>query len=446
MKLCLALRTFAAMLTVALTTVLHAEHPLETREEFGTFFGITPYSNTLGLSLWRTGTLYESHMVLDEATLAPAGTEKKLAAKSRKLADSAGGKIHTDYSKMGLGTSLGFENNKGSALLLRARRQFQMLNESSEDATFDYVNDREASDSGSRLEAALMLDLYLDPLYNRSWFDPIGWVDRSYRFWLRTGFEINRNDLPGKTEVDQQKWFGLLNFQANPDQNSRFLFLDGMEITSPQIIQLGAVFEQNRISGEEGWHWIAGWSPVFHLLQDRGIFKQGFGLNKRMFFGDEKREVKVVSTEAAKAPKDSDALIVDSKPRQGWYTSFDPGFNFLGASDARGVVNNLTKVRSRSSLEKLREEQFNWHLKALLGVRDGLFELSYTVTGTHPISELGDSHIGQEVRADLNLYKLGSPDSRDWRNLKAYVSYRRGQFEPNFEDEDLFTAGVSLRF
>ena len=429
---------------------------VEVREEFGKFFR-RPYSGTLGLSLpipLKTGTLYESHIDVDINALsgnaAPEVLDKGIK-KLKTLAEGSGGKWITDYSQLGLGTSLGFENNQGNALLLRVRKQFQMLNEASDDAVFNYVDDRKAHDSGSRLEAAFMLDWYLNPLYNKRWkeWDETAMIprlikiDRHYRFWFRTGFEINKNDLPGKTEIDQQKWLALLNFQANPDQNARFLGMEGAEITSPQIVQIGAVYEQNRITGEDDWHWIVGWAPLFHLLKHDQ--SSGFGLNKRMFLGQpEKATIKSVVTTQGSETKI--VTLAQTEPPKGWYCSINPSINALGASSARGIADKLAKIGSLDALEKLREEQLRWQVKALVGVNDGVFELSYTVNGTHPFSKLGDAHIGQEARADVNLLMWATRSPKDWHNLTAYVSYRRGQFEPNFEDIDLVTAGVSLRF
>ena len=128
-------------------------------------------------------------------------------------------------------------------------------------ATFDYVDDRELGDSGSRLEAAVMLDWYIDPLYNGKWVKNPLWIQRQFRFWLRTGFEIQKNDLPGVQEVDHRKLFAFLNFQANPDQDADFLGIPSLPITSPQIVQLGAVLARNEITGEEDWNWVIGWAP-----------------------------------------------------------------------------------------------------------------------------------------------------------------------------------------
>lgn len=376
------------------------------------------------------------------------GLEKKIDDELRKVAGSTNGEIITDYSKMELGTSIAFDNYNSGAIMLRIRKKFQKLNESSSPATLDYVDDRKTEDSGSRLQAAFMLDFYLPHLYNREGLD-FGITTLPYRLWIRTGFEIDKNDLPGVNEVDQQKFFGLLNFQANPDQN----IFSGhwFEVHSPQIIQLGGVYEQNRLSGEESGHWIIGWSPVFRVLDESENPFSGFGLNKRMYFGEKGGKTKVLNAKTeSQGTAQKFVAQVETESNSDFYTSIDPGFEFLGKSDARGIGNELAKrlkkTRSLKTLEKLQEEQFNWHLKALAGWKNGTFELSYAVTGSHPLSNLGESHIGQEVRADFNFTRYSNPNGKDWRDFTAYASYRRGQFEPTFEDQDLFTAGISLRF
>lgn len=431
---------------------------VEVREEFGKFFN-RPYSNTLGLSvpipLWSSGKLYESHIDADVNALSGTNTPELLGKgidKLKKVAEGAGAEWLTDYSHLGLGTSLSFENNKGSAVLLRIRKQFQFLNEDSDDASFSYLDDRQARSSGSRLEAAFMLDWYLDSLYNQKQFTPLGWIQQPYRFWIRTGFEIHSNDLPGKLEIDQRRWMALLNFQANPDQNARFLGINGAEITSPQIVQIGAVYEQNRITGNDDFHWIIGWAPVFHLLQEHGALTRGFGLNKRMYLGDSRpTSIESVKTVSDQYGEKTVVTVNPTEPPSGdplknWYFSINPSINALGASSARGIVDKLAGIRSPDALDKLQQEQLRWQVKALVGWNNGVFELSYAVNGSHPFSRLGDVLIGQEVRADINIPQWISPSAKDWRSLKGYVSYQRGKFEPNYEDIDLVTAGVSLRF
>ena len=436
------------------------------KEEFGTFLGLRPYSHTLGISLWNTAKLYEVHEDMEYKGLKGAESKlgKKVEAKAKEVAKGHGGILITDYSHLNIGTYLGFEEGHGSAVLFRLRKQFQFLNEDVEDATYQYVDDRKANDSGGHIEAAAMFDLYWDPLYNKpSNIRLTEWVDNQYRFWIRTGFEVNKNDLPGATKVDQQKFFALLNFQANPDQNAKFLWIPGREINSPQIVQLGAVLERNELTGEESTQWIVGWAPLFNVfdqLDENTFLKRfgGFGLNKRMYFGEKKTTAKIVKPN----PDPTEVIVDTSESHKGrWYMSINPSFTALGQSDARGIVsaagNAIGGIRSQKDLEKLREEQFRWKLTALVGYDDGLLELSYTATGHHPLGDFGTSYIAQEARLDWDLGrtavnvaqragKMGAVTPRDWQNFKAYVSYKRGEFEPNYADVDLVSAGLSVRF
>ena len=436
------------------------------REEFGTFFGFGQYSHTLGFSLGSTAKLYEVHEDMEYKGLKGAESQlgKKVEAKAKEVAKGKGGMLITDYSHLNIGTYLGFEGGHGSAVLFRLRKQFQFLNEDVEDATYQYVDDRKANDSGGHIEAAAMFDLYLDPLYNGpSWANITGVVTNPYRFWIRTGFELNKNDLPGATRVDQQKFFALLNFQANPDQKARFLWIPGRQINSPQIVQLGAVLERNELTGEESTQWILGWAPLFNVFDqlDENKFRkafEGFGLNKRMYFGKEKTTAKVVSTNAEETVV---TVNSDESHKGRFYVSINPSFTALGQSDARGILGaaekKLGEARSAKDLEKLREEQFRWQLTTLVGYNEGLLELSYTATGHHPLGDFGTSYIAQEARLDWDLGrtavkvaqrvgKMEKVTPRDWQDWKAYVSYKRGEFEPNYTDVDLVSAGMSLRF
>jgi hypothetical protein len=154
-----------------------------------------------------------------------------------------------------------------------------------------------------------------------------------------------------------------------------------------------------------------------------------------------------------------------------FYTSINPTITMLGQSDARGIFSaaqkRLLSARSLQDLEKLREEQFRWEVRAILGYDDGMLELSYAATGSNPLSDFGTLYFGQEVRLDFDVAKwcvrmakggrkpkevtskgvvCQDAPSKDWQNFKAYVSYKRGQFEPTYTNVDLVSAGFSLRF
>ena len=434
------------------------------REEFGSFIGALPYSQTLGLAipLGSNVKLYEEH-VNAEASLTPLKRSQELQVKLAKnlsnYAKGNGGTFITDYSKLKTGITLGFEGNQGSAILLRLRNKFQLLNEDTDGASYLYIDDRKIDDSGSKYKGAIMADIYLHGLYNKpQWFN-IGFVENPYRFWIRTGFEANHNDLPGAHEVDQQSFYALLNFQANPDVNANFLAIPGLQITSPQIVQLGAVVERNLISGEDSTTWIAGWAPVFNILDNGNGIWNGFGLNKRMFLDKEKtNEYEIATTTKGPGKVDTIVTLANTKAPDAdrWYTSINPSIHAFGQSDARGILKavgkTITGARSKKDLEKLREEQLTWDVKALIGYDDGLAELSYQVSGVHAFSDLGNAYIAQEARLDVNVAKAinklagFNPGPKDWQNFTAFVSYKRGEFAPSFEDIDQLSIGGSVRF
>lgn len=434
------------------------------REEFGSFAGALPYSQTLGLAipLGSNVKLYEERVNAD-ASLTPSKRsqelQEKLAKNLSNYAKANGGTFISDYSKLKTGITLGFEGDQGSAILLRLRNKFQLLNEDTDGASYLYIDDRKIDDSGSKYNGAIMADIYLHFLYNKpQWFN-IGFVENPYRFWIRTGFEANHNDLPGTQEVDQQKFYALLNFQANPDVNANFLAIPGLQITSPQIVQLGAVVERNLVSGEDSTTWIAGWAPVFNILDNGNGIWNGFGLNKRMFL-DKKKEnaYEVATTTKGTGKADKIITLANTKDPNAdrWYTSIDPSIHAFGQSDARGILKALGKkitgARSKKDIEKLREEQLTWDVKALIGYDDGLAELSYQVSGVHAFSDLGNAYIAQEARLDVNVAKAinklarFNPSPKDWQNFTAFVSYKRGEFAPSFEDIDQLSIGGSVRF
>lgn len=420
-------------------------------EEFGKFFNLD-YSHTLGLAIYRSGHLYDSRVDSDLTIKDGKLGEQlrdKINDKLTEVARGAGGILITDYSKLNLGRMLRFKDDTGSAVLFRLRDKFQILNEESHEATYTYLDDIKNNDSGSRVQAAAMFDIYPDWLYNRRWASPLGIIKQPYRFWMRTGFEVNYNNLPGAQEVDQKTVYGLLNFQANPDQDARLFTIPGLEITSPQIIQLGAVFERNEISGEDGAHWIAGWTPIFHLKEDHlGLPLKGFGLNKPMFFGKPDKTQKIVEkTEVTRDGVTTTAVEVEPLQEQKlWHLTINPHTELLGESDVRGVVKRLGKVRSAKDLEKLRDAQFQWKVVTALAYGDGRFSISHTIEGSHPISNLGESHIGQELRMEYDLIQHWTGDMRNWHNINLYVSYKKGQFDPTFEDVETFTAGAAIKF
>ena len=434
------------------------------REEFGSFVGVLPYSQTLGLAFPFGGTvkLFEEHVNADAALKTKkleGELDKKVKGYLSKTATAHGGTFISDYSKLKTGITLGFEGDQGSAILLRLRNKFQLLNEDTDGASYLSIDDRKADDSGSKYNGAIMADIYLHSLYNKpQWFN-LGFVENPYRFWIRTGFEAIHNDLPGAKEVDQQKFYALLNFQANPDVNANFLGVPGWQITSPQIVQLGAVVDRNLVSGEESTTWIVGWAPVFNILDnDNGIFN-GLGLNKRMYLDKKKdNEYAIASTTKGTGKVDKVITLANQKDpgEDRFYTSIDPVVHAFGQSDARGIFKAAGKkiagLRSKKDIEKLREEQLTWDVKALVGYDDGLAELSYKISGVHPFSDLGKAYIAQEARLDVNvakaINKMGGFNAgpKDWQNFTAFVSYKRGEFAPSFEDIDQLSFGGSVRF
>ncbi len=427
---------------------------------FSTLLG-QPYSSTFGLSLWESDGAELEEVIFRPWKDADPKT-KGLEGRLHKIALdelTKSGTVHTDFGKRGGNRQLGFKDNTGSALLFRLRDQFQYLNEDSNEAKFNYTSDRDTGE-GFAFKGAAMLDIYEDHLYNKSITRTNLWVDNPYRMWVRVGAEWNYNDQPGAAQADTRRFYGLLNFAANPDQSAEFLAIPGANITSPQFIQLGAVYEQNAISGEDDVRWIIGWQPRF--LMDygaepmasvekkeakkdgsHGLFR-GFGLNKRMYY---------------RKGGHLDIWTQDDgdENRSSYYTFINPEINVEGASAAR-VTKALKGIKSvkgaQSALDDLQKEVITYNVKAGIGFWDGRVELSGALHGVHPIANLGESHTWTEVRADFRLfqdefvpdYNPETAPKKTWAGATAYISWTRGEAEPTFKDVDTLMVGVGLRF
>ena len=479
--------------------------------EFGTFLKWRPYSTTFGLSVWQTegSTLMErsfpgGHQIEEEKFVKPetkSGNEylkKATDALDKKVSSWVEGNVAEagadgqyrladkrreelqeilaarsllwidDYAKLGLNRQLRFKDDHGSAVLLRVRDKFQMLNEDSGAASFVYSNDREADKEGYSFNGAVMLDIYNDYLYNKPLNDSRDswWIQNPYRFWIRLGAEQQYNSIDADNPRDVFTTYALLNFQANPDQNATLFAIPGLEITSPQIVQLGVGYENNRITGDESLKWILGWEPRFLFTEPIfGKFGRGFGLNNRMYFK------KGSFAELATQPKETPApnVTVDPaaetdrilKQRSKIFSFINPGVSVEGASDARVNLPKLPTAINYASLKALTDEVITYQLALGLGfdftnsvqdATEATLSLSYTLKGVQPLDGFDDGHIWHEVRAEMNLTQAynafdgskGGPN--DWAGLTAYISWQKGEAPPSYEDTDLIMAGVSTRF
>ncbi len=423
-----------------------------------------PYSPVLGLSLYETGVLLEARTV--PALLRPDGepanprlwgltspVSKRLwdPEKFRKQAIASAKQNNIlwtdDYAELGIGSKLAFEDRDhdgdgdGSAILLRIRESFQMLNEETNGAEFLYVDDRDNGAAGM-VKGAIMLDIYLDALYNQPWWKKSLIIRRPYQFWMRTGFEVDYNTLSPEAESDTRRFFALVNFQANPDQNANLLFIPGMSVTSPQIIQLGGVLEQNELTGEESLNWIVGWQPQFELTRElAGSFGRGFGLNKKMPYRSGAGPfalLKEVSPEGLAAMEDYSGI----------YSFINPSFNIEAESTAR-LAGQAATTKAEADFAK---EILSWKLTSGFGFGNGKFVASWESAGIHPVTDLGKSHIGHEARLSMNLAKMFDGKSRGmettnaWAGLTAYAAWRTGEWAPTFQDVDQLIVGATLRF
>lgn len=358
------------------------EQPVATAEKlsiapdshpFGRFLDITSYSPTFGLELWESheDSLGEvafpgGHQLNNEKEdsekmkrreASPARNnnirlaQEYLEKAKKRITSSTEASVKealakenilwtNDYEKLGLNRQLRFRDETGSAILLRIREKFQMLNEETGGAQFLYADDRKSSDSGYTFKGALMADFYLNSLYNLdSSFNNTNplWIENPFRFWVRAGAEWDADTLDAKNERDFSRQYLLLNFQGNPDQNAKILGIPGLEVTSPQFLQIGAVHEENHVTDEESLRWIVGWQPRFVVAE--GWFGtdigRGFSLNNRMYYREGGHFAELAT---ARQPSDgettSDANDIVSK-RSKIFSFINPKVDIEGSSDSR---------------------------------------------------------------------------------------------------------------
>ncbi len=430
-------------------------------EKFGSFFDVLPYSPTLGLSLWPDDDLRVVTSRYEAPERRPSADDVKDMQRRFNLRWTA------DYSKLGADQELGFADGEGSAVLLRVRDSFDMLYADSKPASFLWVDNRITGQQGELLKAAGMVDIFLDPLYNRTVKRSILGIENPYRIWFRLGAEIDYNTLDAAAASDTQRFYALATFKANPDQKARFLGIDGLEMRSPQFVQLGAVYERNNLTGIDSWTPMLGWEPRFSWDEGVATVGRGFGLNRRMYFAkDHFPTLATAHPEVARemgasmAEGTNEALCLEPGPL---YTFIRPSVQILGESDARTALTNIADDARAGDLAKYRDAVVTYNVRVGFGLdfsgrdpsaKKSDLEVSYTLNGIHPLADLGSSHIWHEFRAEWNIAQSvanglranGGANGNTWNGLTAYLSYVKGEPAPSFQDTDLLTAGVALRF
>ena len=253
---------------------------------------------------------------------------------------------------------------------------------------------------------------------------------------------MDYNTLTVGAESDTRRYYALMNFQANPDQNANLLLIPGLTITSPQIVQLGGVREENLLTGEESYNWIVGWQPSFELTRDQGgKFGRGFGLNKKMPYRKKSGLFALLKSV-------SPLGLNSTEDYSGIYSFINPSINIQGKSNAR-LAGGAASSKAEAAFA---DEVFTWKVATGFGFGDGKVIASWESMGVHPVRDPGASHIGHEARLSLNLSKgfdgkaHGVKQENAWAGLTAYAAWRSGEWAPTFQDVDQLIVGASLRF
>ncbi|MEO5716768.1 MAG: hypothetical protein ABIT37_25035, partial [Luteolibacter sp.] len=453
-----------------------------------------PYSSALGFTLWKSENTH-----LGEVSVAPMLTKEEYTkdirenlrsyignlkydamsaeqreAKVKELSDRVytvdvdpkGAHVNQfnadQYKDRQLTSRLGIYNNqtgaeRGSAVLFSIRNTFSNYNLNQEGLAFDYTN---TDGKGSmKLKGALMADIYLDTLYNGKWRDEPWYIQNPYRISLRTGVEFDQDDTIAK-KSDRTSFYLLTNFQANPDQNAHLFGSElAPQITSPQFVQIGVALDHDELTGDDDLRWILDWQPRFYLIKDDDVIAQslgigqGFAINHIMNYkaGEFLRFAKNQDEEAGNKPNFTEKEISP------WYSYIPADIKLTGGSE---IWDELAK--GEGDLDKA---SVNWQLGLILGHSDYHFRCGYKAEGVSPLTAIGDSHIGHTLFVEKGFGLLsptydqkqrayhgkGAPvmtgiTSSDIGPVTIFAKYTFGEFEPTFENQEIFQIGTRVRF
>ncbi|MEK7951641.1 hypothetical protein [Luteolibacter soli] len=348
---------------------------------------------------------------------------------------------------------------EGSAILFGIRDSFSRYNYSQEGLAFDYSNSN--GNDSMVLKGAIISDIYWGALYNNEGIKA-PWNNDHYRFSIKTGVEFNTDEV-AKKEVDQTSVYLLANFQANPDLDAHmFAIKDWFQITSPQFLQVGAAWDHDDLTGTDDLRWIVDWQPRFYLLNDRSWIARSIGINTLMRFDKDKYfslnknptvKEKATPNKAAlvgdrsESPDGKADLAPDESP---WYTYIPADVKLAGGSDIWDTLSGGREDLDKTTLE--------WKLGLIVGNSDWAFRAGYLAEGVSAVSDLGGTHIGHSIFAEVGLGnftgKIAGQEvpnetplpKADIGAATLFAKYKFGERAPDFKNEDLFQVGLRMRF
>lgn len=357
-------------------------------------------------------------------------------------------------TRLGIFDENGIEN--GSAVLFSIRNSFSYYNLNQEGFAFDYTN---TDGKGSmKVKGALMADIYLHSLYNHRWYEDPPFIVNPYRVSFRTGVEFDQDDT-ATVPTDRTSFYMLANFQANPDQNAHLLGIDNFwQITSPQFIQVGAALDHDDFTGEDDLRWILSWQPRLYVVKDWTVIGQNFGINHIMRYKKDGRLFEFAKDRQLTDDNQQKTTPSDQRDEfSPWYSYIPADIKLTGGSE---IWDRLAKGK-----EDLDEAALQWQLGLIFGNSDYRFRFGYKAEGVSPASNIGDSSIGHSLFAEIGLGNISDAYATEQRKDKGkgksemtgltdadlgvvtvFAKYSFGEFEPTFENQELFQIGTRVRF
>lgn len=455
-----------------------------------------PYSSALGVAAWKSKGTH-----LAEVSVAPKLTEEEYTkdikdnlasyigitkdelktwsdeAKAAKIEDLVGKVRFIEVTQNGkdlkpqlknfsadetkdrqLTTRLGIFNEcgqeSGSAVLFSIRNAFSLYNLNQEGAAIDYTN---TDGKGSlKLKGALTADIFLDPLYNGRWRPTPWYINNPYRFSLRTGVEFEQDDT-ATTPTDRTSFYLLANFQANPDQNIHLLGINNLwsQVTSPQFVQIGAALDHDEFTGDDDLRWILGWQPRLYVITDNDVWFQTFGINHIMRYAKDASLFNPALKRTRDRGKEGETFL-DPKTYSPWYSYIPADIKLTGGS---AIWDKLSKG------DDLDKASLEWQLGFIIGNSDYRYRFGYKAESVSPISNIGNTHIGHSLFAEIGLGNISGAYAKSQRErdkddnavmtdltdadlgvMTVFAKYTMGEFAPTFENQEIFQIGTRVRF
>jgi hypothetical protein len=369
-------------------------------------------------------------------------------------------------------------DREDNLFFLRLRSDFQYYNEDVDGLTMNWERDY-TSDQGDFFEfhGAAMLDAYFGKLYHLN-FRNGGSGELPSRTFLRIGAEWDRSTNGSEEDEDVRKYFGLVTFWTErllPFYNSN----------NPQILQLGAMYEDDALTDVQNLKFVFNWEPRLQLM--RGFRDSGFGqllsIGRRMHFARSKplsllnlddipgvQKGEPVPGGLSEAGLAAVKFIQANGEQKADGSDLKASLTAAGLEEVRREMIKLREqfpdyffVRPKIGLEQILDQSgivqggiAEEDLTLALRLRTGftmfreLATFSYNLVGQSSIQNYDGFAIMHELRLDVKFLPqdkaIAEERGRLRPFLKAYLAYQNGEEAPSFRKVDRIAAGLSLQF